>query len=69
MSSKSRKTQIASLIETFLDDNENDLSPNMFGAIEGVAEEIDSQVGDLLEEIEELKDAVKELEEKLEEIE
>lgn len=69
MSSILRETDIAKLVESFLDDNEEDLSPNMFNALEEVAEEIDSQVSDLLDQIDELEVRVKELEEELEEIE
>ncbi|MEA1855617.1 hypothetical protein U9M49_21375 [Cytobacillus sp. OWB-43] len=69
MSSILRETDIAKLVESFLDDNEDDLSPNMFNALEEVAEEIDSQVTDLLDQIDELEVRVKELEEELEEIE
>lgn len=66
MASKSRNTENASLIEMFLDENENDLSPNMFAALEDVAEEIDSRVRNLFEEIEELNDTIEELNEELE---
>lgn len=66
MASKSRNTEIASLIEMFLDENENDLSPNMFAALEDVAEEINSRVRNLFEEIEELNDTIEELNEELE---
>lgn len=51
----SRKTDIASVLEVFLDSNEDDLSPNLFSALEEVAEDIDDQVGSLLTRIEELE--------------
>ncbi|MBT2680026.1 hypothetical protein J7E38_13510 [Bacillus sp. ISL-35] len=62
----SRKTAIGSLIEQFLDDNESDLSPNMFSALEDLAEEVDEAAKDLHDEVDELQDRVKELEEELE---
>ncbi|WP_026582149.1 hypothetical protein [Bacillus sp. J33] len=55
MPAKMRKSEIAGLIEAFLDDNEDDLSPNMFVALEEVADEIDDRVQELEEKIEELE--------------
>jgi peptidoglycan hydrolase CwlO-like protein len=66
---KSRKTDIGTLLESFLDENERDISANMFDDLEYVAEEIDdaaqelhSEIDDLKEEIDELKNQIKELE-------
>lgn len=67
MASNARNTDIGKLLEKFLDDNEQDLSPNMFNALEEVAEEVDSMVGDLLVEIEERKEELEEIRKELEE--
>ena len=67
MASNARNTDIGKLLEKFLDDNEQDLSPNMFNALEEVAEEVDSMVDDLLVEIEERKEELDEIRKELEE--
>lgn len=67
MASNARNTDIGKLLEKFLDDNEQDLSPNMFSALEEVAEEVDSMVDDLLVEIEERKEELDEIRKELEE--
>lgn len=67
MASNARNTDIGKLLEKFLDDNEQDLSPNMFNALEDVAEEVDDMVYDLLVEIEERKEELEEIRKKLEE--
>lgn len=68
MGAKIRNTDIGTIIERFLDDNESDLSPNMFSALEDVAAEVDDLAGDLLVEIEQRKDELAELQEELEEL-
>lgn len=57
-----RKTDIASILESFLDENEEDLSPRMFtdlndiaGEIDDAAEKLHSQIDDLVNENEDLK--------------
>jgi hypothetical protein len=57
-----RKTDIASILESFLDENEEDLSPRMFtdlndiaGEIDDAAHELHSQIDDLVNENEDLK--------------
>jgi archaellum component FlaC len=62
MPAGSRSTAIASELESFLDSNEDDLSPNMFKKLDDLAEEIDRQaealerrIGDLEEEVRELQ--------------
>lgn len=65
----SRKTDIGSLIENFLDTNEEDLSPKMFTALENLAKEVDEAANNLHDEIDELQDRVKKLEEELEAVE
>lgn len=69
MASISRKTDIGSLIENFLDSNEEDLSPKMYAALEDLAEEVDEAAKNLHDEVDELQDRVKELEEELEAVE
>lgn len=67
MGAKIRRTEIGSLLENFLDDNEDDLSPNMFNALEDVAAEVDDLASDLLVEIEERKEELEELKAEMEE--
>ncbi|PGU35173.1 hypothetical protein [Bacillus thuringiensis] len=71
-SAQSRKTDAGSLVESFIDDNKEDLSINMIEALEKLAEEIDDQVEDELSEkdyrIGNLENEVKDLREELEEV-
>lgn len=55
MPSSSRNTEIASLLESFLDTNEDNLPPAMFSELDALAGEIDSLVKDKDEEINDLK--------------
>jgi hypothetical protein len=53
---KVRTTDIASVLESFLDSNEEDLSPNMFAALEDVASEIEDMAKELEKRISDLED-------------
>lgn len=68
MRAKSRGTDIASLIERFLDDNEENLPPVMFAEIEALADEIESMEKEKNEEMSDLNFRVEELEHELEEL-
>ncbi len=61
----SQTTKAASVLEKFLDDNENRISEEMFGELDEVAGEIDTVVNDLEGEIQELKEEKEELEKQL----
>ncbi|WP_144641290.1 hypothetical protein [Bacillus cereus] len=61
MPASSRKTDIASMLESFLDTNEEDLSPKMFQELNDLAGDIDESVSVLQEEIEDLKQEKEEL--------
>ncbi|TDT83136.1 hypothetical protein DEU41_0577 [Bacillus sp. AG1163] len=69
MPASSRKTDIASLLEGFLDDNEDNLSPNMFRELNELAGDIDESVSELQEEIEDLKQEKEELTETVKQLE
>jgi len=64
-----RNTEIASLLESFLDSNEDNLPPSMFSELNDLAEEIDSLVKDKDEEISDLKADKKDLEKQINELE
>lgn len=57
----SRSTDIATLLENFLDNNADDLSPNMFNELDSLAEEIDEKAEELEEQISDLQSDVEEL--------
>jgi len=71
-----RETEVASLIESFIDEHKEDLSLTMINALEGLAGEVDTQVQQLLADklslgnyIDELTGQVEILESKVEELE
>lgn len=63
MAATRRKTDIGGLVESFLDEHEDDLSANLWNALEDLAEEIDNQAKALEKEIEDLEEGIEELEE------
>ncbi|QWH63944.1 hypothetical protein EXW39_27990 (plasmid) [Bacillus mycoides] len=71
-SAQSRNTDAASLVESFIDYNKEDLSINMIEALEKLAEEIDDHVENELSEkqdqIDSLTSEVEDLKEELEEV-
>ncbi|PEU05192.1 hypothetical protein CN527_02290 [Bacillus cereus] len=71
-SATSRKTDAGSLVESFIDDNKEDLSINMIEALEKLAAEIDDHVENELSEleyqIENLQMETEDLREELEEV-
>ncbi|MDI6677732.1 hypothetical protein QMA02_17985 [Bacillus wiedmannii] len=69
MPASSRKTDIASMLESFLDTNEEDLSPKMFQELNDLAGDIDESVSELQEEIEDLKQEKEELTETVKKLE
>lgn len=69
MASKSRSTTIAQMLEHFLDENEENLPPNMFKELDELAGNIDDGVSEMEVEIEKLNNNVEELENKIEELE
>lgn len=68
MPAKARNTIIAGLIESFLDDNEDNLPPAMFVELEDLAGRIDDEVDKLEDCINDLKSDVENLEVELEEL-
>ncbi|MFJ5713151.1 hypothetical protein [Neobacillus sp. NPDC093127] len=69
MPASARNTEIASLLESFLDSNEDNLPPVMFKELDDLAEEIDSLVKDKDEEISDLKADKEDLEKQINELE
>jgi archaellum component FlaC len=69
MPASSRSTDVASELESFLDSNEDDLSPNMFSALNELAGTIDEQVVELNQEITDLKDEVESLKNQINQLE
>jgi polyhydroxyalkanoate synthesis regulator phasin len=69
MAAKSRKTDVASLLESYLDEHEDELSPNMFSGLDDLAEEIDDAAEELHEEIDDLKEEVADLKNQIKELE
>ena len=68
MASQGRNHDIAKLLEHFLDNNEDNLPPLMFKALDELAGEIDEQVGELIGEKFDLNDKITQLENELEEL-
>ena len=64
-----RKTDTGALIESFLDEHEDDISPNLWNLLEGLAEQIDDNTKELEDRLEELESEVEGLEEKINELE
>jgi predicted nucleic acid-binding Zn-ribbon protein len=64
-----RNTSIAGQIEEFLDENEENLPPVMYGELEDVAESIDREVEKKEELIESLEEQVEDLQERIKELE
>lgn len=69
MPASSRNTDIASLLENFLDDNEDNLPPTMFRELNDLAGEIDSFVKEKDTVISDLEDEKYELEQQIKELE
>lgn len=65
MGSVVRNTEIAKELERFLDANEEDLSPNLYEALESLAADVDIMAEKLEDENEDLKSEIKELKERL----
>ena len=63
MTATRRKTAIGELVENFLDENEHDISANLWNLLEDLAAEVDSQAKELEERIEELEEGIEELKE------
>lgn len=55
MPASSRNTEIASLLENFLDENQENLPPSMFNELDDLAEQIDSLVKEKEDELDELQ--------------
>ena len=64
-----RQTDIAKMVESFIDSNEDDLSPNLFQALDELAGDIDNLCEEIQELDQELKDDARELMEKVEQLE
>jgi uncharacterized protein YceH (UPF0502 family) len=65
----SRQNEIASLVEQFLDNNEEHISPYMFGLLDDLAAEIDNLEAVKENEKSELESRIEDLENELEELE
>lgn len=57
-----RETDIAKMLESFIEENQHDITPNMFESLNDLAGDIDSEVEALENELSEAKDTVEKLE-------
>lgn len=65
MASQARMTKVGSELESFLDDYEEDISPNIFRKLEELGDVLDDIEKDFVEKIDELKDEVDTLKDEL----
>ena len=68
-SAKGRDTEIANILEYFLDEHKDEISPDMFRQLDSLAGEIDAKAENLETEIKELHEENNELNKRISELE